>query len=279
MARVTSTTCGRWRCAAAEEATLWRFYAAKFASGTKLPVVCCSPPERLSQSGNSSRLRHFLLEDLPTWSSKGSGLVSGQGLGAGGGDVQSLSEGDSKLPVEHWRSYQPQVYDQLSCRLYILLLLFSLCDIIMSGLLMCWPAVPNISLSVLKPNFLEILLESHIVMIRVGEKKSGKCTIRQRSLLDPHRIISGEQRLETQRQRDELQTLALAHQLPGLLIDTRKPEPESMTSLMELFYSPQGLRFSGVNDTDYRVYLLGNPVSSRCAYTGRSCSCCCLRKQ
>lgn len=26
---------------------------------------------------------------------------------------------------------------------------------------------------------------------------------------------------------------------------------------------PQGLRFSGVNDTDYRVYLLGNPVSSR----------------
>lgn len=23
----------------------------------------------------------------------------------------------------------------------------------------------------------------------------------------------------------------------------------------------QGLRFSGVNETDYRVYLLGNPVS------------------
>lgn len=25
--------------------------------------------------------------------------------------------------------------------------------------------------------------------------------------------------------------------------------------------SLQGLRFSGVNETDYRVYLLGNPVS------------------
>ncbi|KTF78316.1 hypothetical protein cypCar_00022712 [Cyprinus carpio] len=49
-------------------------------------------------------------------------------------------------------------------------------------------AVPNISLSVLKPTFLEILWESHIVMIR-------------------------------------------------------------------------GLRFSGVNETEYRVYLLGNPVS------------------
>lgn len=29
--------------------------------------------------------------------------------------------------------------------------------------------------------------------------------------------------------------------------------------------APQGLRFSGVNDTDFRVYLLGNPVS---AYVG-----------
>ncbi|TRY55370.1 hypothetical protein DNTS_034398 [Danionella cerebrum] len=49
------------------------------------------------------------------------------------------------------------------------------------------PKLPNISLSVLKPTFLEILWESHIVMIR-------------------------------------------------------------------------GLRFSGVNETEYRVYLLGNPV-------------------
>uniref|UniRef100_A0A8C5G3H0 Protein O-mannosyl-transferase 2 n=1 Tax=Gouania willdenowi TaxID=441366 RepID=A0A8C5G3H0_GOUWI len=49
------------------------------------------------------------------------------------------------------------------------------------------PKLPNISISILKPNFLEVLVESHIVMIR-------------------------------------------------------------------------GLRFSGVNDTEYRVYLLGNPV-------------------
>lgn len=75
MARVTSTTCGRWRCAADGEATLWRFCAAKFASGTKLQVACCSPPGRLSQSGNSRCLRHFLLEDLLTWSSEGSGFL------------------------------------------------------------------------------------------------------------------------------------------------------------------------------------------------------------
>ena len=31
--------------------------------------------------------------------------------------------------------------------------------------------VPNISLSVLKPHFLEILVESHIVMIRVRKEE------------------------------------------------------------------------------------------------------------
>lgn len=36
---------------------------------------------------------------------------------------------------------------------------------------LCVLAVPNISLSVLKPNFLEILLESHIVMFRVSNNK------------------------------------------------------------------------------------------------------------
>lgn len=103
----------------------------------------------------------------------------------------------------------------------VLLLLLSLCDIFMSGLLSHCPAVPNISLSVLKPNFLEILLESHIVMIRVSENKSCKSRSRQKSPHGPLHIISGEQRPETQRQRDELQTLALARQLPGLLIDPR----------------------------------------------------------
>lgn len=34
----------------------------------------------------------------------------------------------------------------------------------------CFLVVPNISLSVLKPSFLEILVESHIVMIRVRKK-------------------------------------------------------------------------------------------------------------
>uniref|UniRef100_A0A4W6ERM6 Protein O-mannosyl-transferase 2 n=1 Tax=Lates calcarifer TaxID=8187 RepID=A0A4W6ERM6_LATCA len=73
------------------------------------------------------------------------------------------------------------------------------------------PRLPNISLSVLKPHFLEILLESHIIMIRGNS---------------------------------------------GL-----KPKDNEMNS--KPWHWPinyQGLRFSGVNETEYRVYLLGNPV-------------------
>lgn len=73
------------------------------------------------------------------------------------------------------------------------------------------PKLPNISLSVLKPTFLEILWESHIVMIRGNS---------------------------------------------GL-----KPKDNEMNS--KPWHWPinfQGLRFSGVNETEYRVYLLGNPI-------------------
>ncbi|KAG5857580.1 hypothetical protein ANANG_G00020960 [Anguilla anguilla] len=73
------------------------------------------------------------------------------------------------------------------------------------------PKLPNISLSVLKPSFLEILFESHVVMIRGNS---------------------------------------------GL-----KPKDNEMNS--KPWHWPinyQGLRFSGVNETEYRVYLLGNPV-------------------
>ncbi|XP_067848247.1 protein O-mannosyl-transferase 2 isoform X2 [Heptranchias perlo] len=71
--------------------------------------------------------------------------------------------------------------------------------------------LPNISLEVLKPSFPEILLESHVVMIRGNS---------------------------------------------GL-----KPKDNEVTS--KPWHWPinyQGLRFSGVNETEYRVYLLGNPV-------------------
>ncbi|XP_043929836.1 protein O-mannosyl-transferase 2 isoform X2 [Protopterus annectens] len=73
------------------------------------------------------------------------------------------------------------------------------------------PKLPNISLEVLRPSFLEILLESHIVMLRGNS---------------------------------------------GL-----KPKDHEVTS--KPWHWPinyQGLRFSGVNESDYRVYLLGNPV-------------------
>uniref|UniRef100_UPI00398EDA03 protein O-mannosyl-transferase 2 n=1 Tax=Pristiophorus japonicus TaxID=55135 RepID=UPI00398EDA03 len=71
--------------------------------------------------------------------------------------------------------------------------------------------LPNISLEVLKPSFPEILLESHVVMIRGNS---------------------------------------------GL-----KPKDNEFTS--KPWHWPinyQGLRFSGTNETEYRVYLLGNPV-------------------
>ncbi|XP_072284506.1 protein O-mannosyl-transferase 2 [Pyxicephalus adspersus] len=73
------------------------------------------------------------------------------------------------------------------------------------------PRLPNISVSILKPSFLEILMESHVVMVRANS---------------------------------------------GL-----KPKEHEMTS--KPWHWPinfQGLRFSGVNATDTRVYLLGNPV-------------------
>ncbi|KAM9293961.1 protein O-mannosyl-transferase 2 [Gastrophryne carolinensis] len=73
------------------------------------------------------------------------------------------------------------------------------------------PQLPNISVSILKPSFLEILAESHIVMVRANS---------------------------------------------GL-----KPKEHEVTS--KPWHWPinyQGLRFSGVNTTDTRIYLLGNPV-------------------
>ncbi|XP_053700812.1 protein O-mannosyl-transferase 2 [Synchiropus splendidus] len=73
------------------------------------------------------------------------------------------------------------------------------------------PKLPNISLSLLKPGFLESLWESHVVMVRGNS---------------------------------------------GL-----KPKDNEANS--KPWHWPvnyQGLRFSGVNETEYRVYLLGNPV-------------------
>ncbi|KAG9481727.1 hypothetical protein GDO78_010779 [Eleutherodactylus coqui] len=71
--------------------------------------------------------------------------------------------------------------------------------------------LPKISVSILKPSFLEALVESHIVMLRAN---SGM-----------------------------------------------KPKEHEVTS--KPWHWPinfQGLRFSGVNTTDVRIYLLGNPV-------------------
>ncbi|XP_044129402.1 protein O-mannosyl-transferase 2 isoform X2 [Bufo gargarizans] len=71
--------------------------------------------------------------------------------------------------------------------------------------------LPKISVSILKPSFLEALVESHIVMLRANS---------------------------------------------GL-----KPKEHEVTS--KPWHWPinyQGLRFSGVNATDFRIYLLGNPV-------------------
>ncbi|KAM9433503.1 protein O-mannosyl-transferase 2-like [Salvelinus alpinus] len=74
---------------------------------------------------------------------------------------------------------------------------------------LCVLIVPNISLSLLKPHFLDILLEFHIIMIRGNSGMKPKD-----NEINP------------------------------------KPWPINY----------QGWRFSGVNEMEYRVYLLGNPV-------------------
>ncbi|KAM3919941.1 protein O-mannosyl-transferase 2 isoform 2-T2 [Leptodactylus fuscus] len=87
--------------------------------------------------------------------------------------------------------------------------------------------LPKISVSILKPSFLEALAESHIVMLRANS---------------------------------------------GL-----KPKEHEVTS--KPWHWPinyQGLRFSGVNATDVRIYLLGNPVSHLVAESGRSRPLCCI---
>ncbi|XP_052503355.1 protein O-mannosyl-transferase 2 isoform X1 [Budorcas taxicolor] len=87
------------------------------------------------------------------------------------------------------------------------------------------PKLPNISLEVLQPSFPEIMLESHLVMIRSSVWTSFFLTT----------FLQGNNGL--------------------------KPKDNEFTS--KPWHWPinfQGLRFSGVNDTDFRVYLLGNPV-------------------
>jgi len=142
-------------------------------------------------------------------------LVCVQGLGAGGGDLQSLLEGDSKLSVEHRRPRQPQMWEPHSVWRRLRL---TMSDTNRHAPFARLCSGPNISLSVLKPHFLEILLESHIVMIRVRNHERPRIrllTERGSSLVDVSFVFLGEQWLETQRQWDELQTLALAHRLSG----------------------------------------------------------------
>lgn len=56
MALETQMTCGRWRCAGVRRATWSRCCAAKSAFFTELRDVCCTPPERLYQSGTTNLL-------------------------------------------------------------------------------------------------------------------------------------------------------------------------------------------------------------------------------
>ncbi|MGH0171080.1 UNVERIFIED_CONTAM: hypothetical protein FKN15_060323 [Acipenser sinensis] len=95
--------------------------------------------------------------------------------------------------------------------------------------------LPNISLEVLKPSFPEILLESHIVMIRGNSGLKPK----------DNEVSSKPWHWPINYQGNS-----------GL-----KPKDNEVSS--KPWHWPinyQGLRFSGVNETEYRIYLLGNPV-------------------
>ncbi|XP_032261559.1 protein O-mannosyl-transferase 2 isoform X1 [Phoca vitulina] len=117
------------------------------------------------------------------------------------------------------------------------------------------PKLPNISLDVLQPTFPEILLESHMVMIRGNNGLKPK----------DNEFTSKPWHWPINYQRAHIESASC----PGSL----SVEGNWSSSPLEHVWlgctgpwisrvssAPQGLRFSGINDTDFRVYLLGNPV-------------------
>lgn len=165
-------TCGSWRCVEARRVTWWRCYAVKSAFCTEPQAVCFTPLERLYQSGKK-KLWFFLFlffyrnETFPHPTC----CVSCSCVPFRGWEQVEVTCSPylKETPSSQWN-----IEDHINPKCTSTFRL----PLVPMSWSMFWPfrryvlAVPNISLSLLKPHFLEILLESHIVMIRVRNTKN-----------------------------------------------------------------------------------------------------------
>lgn len=163
MAQATPMTCGRWRCQEVRRVIWWKCYAAKSVLFTERPVVCFTPLARLCPSG---KFTSCLLEMLICTSQEVKIFVF---VGAGNRGRWPVAPIWKRLQTLSGTSRTMSILNVPATRS---LHFCNCCYFRKSNTCLCFVAVPNISLSVLKPSFLEILLESHIVMIRVRKKRT-----------------------------------------------------------------------------------------------------------
>lgn len=167
MAQATPMTYGKWSYPEVRRVIWWKCCAAKFASFTEHPAVCFTPPARLCPSGKFTSCRCELLIGARRKVKGQNGILY---RGWEQGEV-TCSPYLKETPNSQWNiedHINPKRTRNTSALLWLLLLQ----DVQHLCVCVCFLVVPNISLSVLKPSFLEILLESHIVMIRVRKKRS-----------------------------------------------------------------------------------------------------------
>lgn len=174
MAQATPMTSGRWRCQGVRRVIWSKCYAAKSVLSTERPVVCFTPPARLCPSG---KFTSCLLEMLICTSQEVKICVF---IGAGNRGRWPVAPIWKRLQTLSGTSRTMSILNVPATHC---LHFCNCCYFRKSNTCLCFVAVPNISLSVLKPTFLEILLESHIVMIRVRKK------ITHLSL--PEKLLSG----------------------------------------------------------------------------------------
>lgn len=158
MAQAMPMTCGRWRCQEVRRVIRWKCCAVKSVLFTERLVVCFTPPARLYPSGKfTSCLLEMLIcarQEVKICFFIGAGNRGRWPVAPIWKRLQTLSGTLRTISILNVRATRPLHF--CNCCYFRE---FNTC--------LCFMAVPNISLSVLKPSFLEILLESHIVMIRV----------------------------------------------------------------------------------------------------------------
>lgn len=161
-------TYGRWRCVGVRRVTWWRCYAVKSAFYTELQAVSFFHLARRFPSGKTHMPWSNFIPILWMFSQNPLHFLF---LSRGWEQVEvTCSPYLKETPSSQW-NIEDHINPKCMMKSYRELLCFCLHYLMSNTNLNCiWCVltVPNISLSVLKPHFLEILLESHIVMIRVS---------------------------------------------------------------------------------------------------------------